>query len=328
MNRRIYGGMLAAVVCLLAGCGSAEELNTVSVRIDQYEKQAYELAEVTRMNLNPQFTVELVSENHQTKYYSAPFDGLRVKEVYVAKGDMVQSGQILLSFESKEIEDEIKELQKSTAEDALLKDHYEKLLAIGEDEGTRAALTQLTRELETKLLRISELQTQMESYSLRAELPGMVTIVAPGLKGTEVQASKTLIYLSYGDGIYKGVTNEQYDFKVGEEYKADFGNSSYAVTLLDIAADEAGKKLVFQNEIKAGEFCPWDTLNLTLAGQPLDMALSLPEECIFYLDDQAYVYQLNEQGYRKATPVTCGPTDNGMIAILSGLEEGEKVVKE
>ena len=57
-----------------------------------------------------------------------------------------------------------------------------------------------------------------------------------------------------------------------------------------------------------------------------DNALVVPAKAVTTVAGQTVVYYVDEDGLRAYKPVETGLAANGMVEILSGLEEGEAII--
>ncbi|MDC7222434.1 MAG: efflux RND transporter periplasmic adaptor subunit [Spirochaetales bacterium] len=76
------------------------------------------------------------------------------------------------------------------------------------------------------------------------------------------------------------------------------------------------------NQIKAGMFVTIKLITSTSAN-----ALTIPEEALIIRNDTQFVYLVAGEAVKK-TPVETGKKSNGLVEILSGLDEGDEVVTE
>ena len=69
-----------------------------------------------------------------------------------------------------------------------------------------------------------------------------------------------------------------------------------------------------------------DTGNITFILDSRMQVLTLPQQAVHGADGSWYVYVVNENGGRDIKWVEVGLQGNNMAEIVSGLEEGEKVI--
>ena len=94
---------------LLTGCKKAEP-ELVSTARTPYEKLAYDTTEVKKGNLTPEITLKLKAEGLEKITYDATNTELKLDKVYVAVGDKVEKGELLVSFRSDSLEEKMKSI--------------------------------------------------------------------------------------------------------------------------------------------------------------------------------------------------------------------------
>jgi len=311
---------------LLAGCGKGGDQERAKVRISEYEKITYETVSVERGDIVPTLTLEVTSDTFQRKNYFPRQDEMEVDQIYVTEGDMVTEGQTLVSFKAGDISEQITSYENQRTEDQLLIDHYTKLMEIDSEQDYTEAIKTLKQDMEVCSLYIQELNAKLESYSIKAEGNGTVIMVSDLLDYGVVNSGDNVLTLIYGTGEYYATTTDDYDFKVDEIYEATYANSTYSLRLVSIEEleGEEGRKLNFTMAIDG--VTGVEKMTMVLNKPALKDVLYVPEDCVFSVDEAAYVYTLDENGFREAVSVTVGQTIEGMTVIETGLNQGEKVV--
>ncbi len=322
-------GLVGLIICsmvLCCGCGKSKEQERANIKISEYEKITYETTSVERGDIVPTLTLEVQSDTFERKNYFPRLDEMEVDQVYVTEGDMVSEGQTLVSFKSGDISDQITDYENRLTEDQLLIDHYTRLMDIDDTQDYTESINTLKQDKEVCSLYIQELNAKLESYSIKAEGNGSVIMVSDLLDYGVVNTGDNILTLIYGTGEYYATTTEDYDFKIDEIYEATYAGKTYSLRLVSIEEPEgeAGVKLNFTMAVEG--ITGVEKMSMTLDKPKLSGVLYLPEDCIFYVDEQAYVYTLDEQGFREAVKVTVGQTIDGLTVIESGLNEGDKAV--
>lgn len=322
-------GLVGLIICsmvLCCGCSRSREQERANIKISEYEKITYETTSVERGDIVPTLTLEVQSDTFERKNYFPRLDEMEVDQVYVTEGDMVSQGQTLVSFKSGDISDQITAYENRLTEDQLLIDHYTRLMDIDDTQDYTESISTLKQDMEVCSLYIQELNAKLESYSIKAEGNGSVIMVSDLLDYGVVNTGDNVLTLIYGTGEYYATTTEDYDFKLDEIYEATYAGKTYSLRLVSIEEPEgeAGVKLNFTMAVEG--ITGVEKMSMTLDKPKLSGVLYLPEDCIFYVDEQAYVYTLDEQGFREVVKVTVGQTIDGLTIIESGLNEGDKAV--
>lgn len=335
MRKKIFISVLAALALSATGCndtGHQADNQKHQVMVSEYEKIAYEYTEVVRGDISPVLSLKLESDDIERKSYFPFKDEMEVAQVYVEKGDMVSAGDVLISFESGDISEQLKGYESKLEEIQLLIDHYTRLSAIDSTVDYTNDLKNLRKDMEVTGLYISELNAKLDSYSIKAEATGMVFLVSELLAYGTVNATDNVVTVIYGSGNYTAVTTDDYDFKVGDVYTATYGVTSYEMELISIEEDgkdvngDTKRLLTFRFVNADTVMSESDNLNIKVQKPVLKDVLYVPEETVFSVEDKSYVYLLDENGFRHAAEVKTGSTVDGNTVIESGLQEGDKVV--
>ena len=328
MKKSLVGIIICSLGCsmLLTGCGNSKEEERANVRISEYEKITYETVSVERGDIVPTLTLEVTSDTFQRKNYFPRQDEMEVDQIYVTEGDMVTEGQTLVSFKAGDISEQITGYENQRTEDQLLIDHYTRLMEIDENADYTEEIKTLKQDIEVCSLYIQELNAKLSSYSIIAEGQGTVIMVSDLLDYGVVNSGDNVLTVIYGTGEYYATTTDNYDFKVDEIYEATYANSTYSLRLVSIEKieGEEGRKLNFAMAVDG--VTGVEKMAMVLEKPALKDVLYVPEDCVFFVEEKAYVYTLDDNGFREAVSVTVGQTIEGMTVIESGLNEGEKVV--
>ena len=154
----------------------------------------------------------------------------------------------------------------------------------------------------------SELEAKLASYSIVAEGQGTILSISDYLELGPVNSNDNIITVIYGTGEYYATTTDDYDFKVDEIYEATYANSTYSLRLASIEKieGEEGRKLNFAMAVDG--VTGVEKMAMVLEKPALKDVLYVPEDCVFFVDEKAYVYTLDDNGFREAVSVTVGQT--------------------
>ena len=313
--------------CLL-GCGKKASSEEATVYINEYKKMEYETVAVERGDITPTLTLQVESDTFERKNYYPPMDEMEVDKVYVKEGDMVEAGDVMITFKSGDISEQIKSYQDRVKENQLLIDHYTNLMTIDSTLDYTADIEMLKEDMGVYNLYIQELNAKLESYNVVASGTGTVTMVSDLLAYGTVNMSDNILTIIYGTGDYYATTTEDFDFQVGEVYIATYALAQYNLELVDVEELEKDgskeKRLHFTMAMEG--ITGVEKMNMVIEKPVMNNVLYLPKEAIFDVDDVHYVYVLDENGYREAIEIEVGQNVDGLVIVEKGLNEGDKVV--
>lgn len=331
--RKTYKGLMSVLfVLVLTGCGSRERIEKARVTVGEYEKVAYEVVEVERGDITPVLSLKLTADSFQTKSYYSLYDEMEVDSVSVSVGDEIKPGDVLISFKSGNVDAQIDQYQSQVEQNNLLIEHYTKLSQLDSSVDYSEDLKRLEEDTRVAKLYIQELQARLDSYNICAEDYGSVYLLSDMLDYGVVGTSNNLITVIYRNNRFTTETTDDYAFEVGQTYVATYGVAEYELILTDI--EENGKdvngnvvrKLIFEGK-EGTNFSSRDKLTLTVNKPAIEDVIYVPKNCVFEIDEEYYVYLLDENGFREAVNVEIGDAMDEYMVIQSGLNEGDRVVK-
>ncbi|MGN0367443.1 MAG: efflux RND transporter periplasmic adaptor subunit [Wujia sp.] len=322
---------LALACCLITGCAKQKQQDLVAITIPQYEKITYETTPAVYGDIEPELCLKLMTDDFENKSYFAQQDEMKIHQVYVKEGDTVQAGDVLIDFEAEEIEEEKRSYQTRYEENQLLIEHYKKLGEIQGMEQYEESIKNVQQDQQIVQMYLQELNAKLDTYSIKAEGTGIVSIVSTSLNYGYVNAKELLVKVSYGSNEYHVETSDDYAFEIGQKFTATYGVADYEVVLTEIeelASDtDAGKKRKLTFELQDVANRPnSDFLNLTVKKPVLKNVLYVPESAVLRSNDKTYVYVMDKDGFRHGVEVTIGSTVDGYTVIESGIKEGDLVV--
>lgn len=354
-------GMLLALGSMGAiGCGSTQE-EAVVVVTDDDAGYVYSLAEVKRGNVV--LSKSLNTKYVQTKEQEVSFGegGKKIEKVYVREGDHVKVGDILAEVSIGSLEEDIARLEYEIEKEELEKsylDAHEQFELTGsyhsmayysdceeedlEEKEERDAdireSYQNQREdyeddLEFDRAQLAKLKEELASSRLYATMNGMVYTVEKDLEGTTSKKGEVIMTIIDGtDGMFEMEEPDyaQY-FHEGDmltlEIAYGAAKGTYEVMPYQIGA--WGEKQYFSiydgPENDGIEVQTTGTIYVLLDQK--ENVLYLPNECIYRADNKNYVYVLDEQNMKTVCWVETGLVGNKETEIISGLSEGDTVVK-
>ena len=337
MRKKLIIALMVTLMLGINGCGRQENLREAKVFIEDYTPKKYETIEMKKGNLQAEITLTLKAANYRRVNYHPVYDEMKVKKVNVEIGDHVKKGQVMITFESEELEKRIKSYRNSLDEHQLMLEHYTNLAALNKDKDEipnfELDINQIKESIEVDKLYIDELTARLESYSIVAEDNGTVFDMAQGLDMTTVNMGNTLVTVVYGNETFITETEEEFDFNIGDTYTAEFNSSYYNIVLDDmenIALEGSSTpkwKLTF-SAAEGTDFGYTEDMIITIKKPPMTDVNYLPKGCIHQLDEDKYYVYVMEDGFRTVRYVEIGDTVVDNTVILSGLDMDDRVVVE
>lgn len=361
--RKKGGRLMAALLMLgiLSACSAVEDGQEDMVILEQdEEKISYNLA-VARygdvlltQNVNGVFE-ELVGEE-----VFFPVAGKPVLKVYVRTGDHVKKGQLLVELADHELMRQKKTYEYQIARNETLLGYTQ----INEDYEISALWLQYLyqsgqtdKEMENLKDRVKEIQQQYQY--LREDYQDAISLNQMRLEQAEKELAEDKLYA----GVSGTVTwiQDGLDFSVSQKDTGimKIGNDEDRLFVIQgtkyLSLFEDGDS--FEVEVTAGDYAgiyqlapyqrgKWEengTMTFSLEGEygvipkgtlgkilfVLDCrenVLNLPLAAVHRADGKAFVYCLREDNTREMKWVETGLYGDSRVEIISGLEEGERVV--
>lgn len=225
--------LLIGIGGVLCGCGS-KMAQTVVINQEPYEKITYQTTLVQRGELNPSVTLKLVLEDYEEIEYKGVNEELKLDTVHVSVGDKVEKGDLLVSFDSDNIDQKIRTYEEQKKEKELLVEHYEKLMQIDAAADYEADIKMLKQDIYVAQLYIEEAQGRLADYQIVAKESGTVTEISDFLQNGYYKPGVVFMREVCGTGNYTAETEDEELFTVGEVYTAKDRVAAYEMRLLDI----------------------------------------------------------------------------------------------
>lgn len=318
--------VFACMGLFLNGCASKGQA-VVTIEQEPYEKVSYQTVQVEKGDLNPSVTLTLNIEGFEQIQYSVTDPNFELDKVYVSVGDRVEKGDLLVSFQSGDIQQEIADYEDEKKQKQLLVEHYQKLMSIDGYADYRSDISLLQEDITVAQLYIDEVKNKLENYRIVAKESGMITKISQCLRDGYFSPSKDLLTQVCGNGNYSTSTKSTDAFTVGETYTAVAGVASYELRLTDITE----QVLTFEPVSDMSSLSEADELIMTVEKPQLKDVVYVDADAVKSVggDGDApetyYVFRVKENGYREAVSVSVGDRVNKYIVITQGLSEGEKV---
>ena len=245
-------------------------------------------------------------------------------EYNVRKNDKLKEGDVIAVFDSSALDYDYKN-QKILVDDA-----YAAYTSSGSE------LSSLIYQQEK--LRLDEIQSRIDAYTIRAPYDCIVTKTESLSIGQAIEGGKAVCDVAKEDEVFVYTGDNVNLFSTGTSVKLKFGTdkaySGKVVMTPDgnsrrgginssavIAFDEGELEKILEevgNIVSAG----WVTIIPTVVEKY--NVLAVPEEAVMQFSGSTYCY-IMDNGNRVRIPVEVGETYSGYTIILSGLSEGDTV---
>lgn len=311
----------------LFGCGedSSGENATVQVVIPEYEINTYSTTRIQRGSIQPLLKLKLTPDSYEVKTYVTQKEDLEVAALYIEKGQCVKAGDIMVKFKNDDIEKHIKEYEERKEEDGILIEHFKKLQKLEGKKKYKREIKELEADREIADSYIKEQKELLESYEIRAEREGVVTLIHEDLYKGFAAFGIPVIKVASGSSNYTTSTKDSFLFAVGDIYKATLNDVVYEMKVLEVQKEGDTQHIVFEPVSDMAGITESDILDMEIEKPSIDDTLYVEKEAILTVDEKQYVFVLDELGYREAVEVTVEDVIDGYAIISSGIEEGEQV---
>lgn len=358
----VIGSMCTAFAIIVTGCaGAAKQEEAVVVVSGDETGTIYTLEEVKKgeVVLSKSLTCVYVQEQEQEAAFSE--GGKLIEKVHVQEGDFVKKGDLLAEVSVGTLEEDIAALEYRIAKNELqlgYLDTYEEFdltssyytLAYHSacenddvddweerNEDIQKSYTYQREdyqdELEFDRAKLNELRQEFENSRLYAEMDGTVYSVQSKLEGTtSVRDEVIMTIIDTSAGMFEMEEPEYAKyFQENERVKLEITYSSSAgeYEVMPYKKDTWGEKQYFNiYDGPDNEGIEVDTKgSIQMVLDRKEDVLYLPNECIYKADNKFYVYVLDEQNMQTACWVEIGLVGDTDTEIVSGLNEGDMVVK-
>lgn len=331
---------------LLTGCEKTDihEIDPISKEL--YQKTIPETYEVQRGTLQPTIRLKLTQNALKYYNYSVDLDDLEFSELKVANGDYVKAGQVLCVFKSDKIEKKVADARETLETDQMLLEHLKKLKEINFDpEKTDPEVEQYAAnislgkmyddqiaavedDIKLKQIELFESQRDLDKCIVKAREDGVITYVSDAISNGVVLKGKDILTEASGDvGFFTEVKNPDYDYQIGDVYKANSPTMEMDVKITEIEENASGSITIHFSPVNE------DVIYVSLEKFEVVIPLETMTDVVYIAnrwvyttaDDRRFVYVVDENGFRNPVYVEVGAVVDDNAVITSGLKGGEEV---
>jgi membrane fusion protein (multidrug efflux system) len=342
--KRLYFLMIPALI--LASCGEKKGNDLVSLKKERSEldakikaleagkKDSGKVVPVAVTVMKPttfkgNIEVQSVVEGDENVLASSQAGGV-VKSILVHAGQHVSAGQVLAVLDAAAQEQQI---AAAKAQLELAKTLYEKQQALwNQNIGTEVQLLQAKTQYESAQKNVGAMQSMRNMGKIVAPISGTVqtvdlkvgSTVMPGLSGIQiVNNSKLKASAMLGEN-YLGKV------KAGDPVMIALPtvNDSVRATVSFVGESVESLSRAFKVQVQlpnSPKLHPNMSCIMKIANYTNSSAMVVPISVIQKTSEGAMVY-IADGNKAKAVSVTTGRTSNGNVEVLSGLNEGDKVI--
>lgn len=350
------------MTCMLMGCGS-KAIEEPLVMVEPIKPPVtYKLSKATKGDviLSTSITCNYVQTKEQEVVF--PYGGKIVDKVYVKEGDIVNKGDILVELEVGNIEEQIIELEYEIAKTAKQLSYLDKAEEFDiedsyygyvysskmEEDDVKAwekrdnkikqrytyKREDYADKLEFDQKKLDKLKSDLANSRIYATMSGTVLSVEKDLEGSTAKKDQPVMKLvDNADGRFESteITAKDYfkeDQVVSMNIVYGTGKGDYELVPYNISG--WGDKLTF-SIFTAPDGVSIDVGTSGTIKVIIDQrqnVLTIPYGALNEADGKYYVYVLDEKDLRQVRYVEVGLIGDTDVEILSGLKEGEAVVRK
>lgn len=323
-NYKKFIAILITGSVALTGCGVLpKEEQTLAPPLVKPQKQEYELYDVVKKDITKAVKGNgtVVSSNENNLFTRE--NGKRLKTIKVKFGQMVNKGDVLLEFDTNDLESNIK-LQELSLKKAQINNDR---ASAGTDEYAKqlAAI-----DVQVEKTKLDTMKSQLQSSKLTASIGGKVDFIETLKEGDIVEPYKTLVTISdpnklqvnYKPSDTSGIAKLQTGLKVN----LSLNGKSYEGVVAQLPTSGKYKDsavIDFKDAIKDVNLGDSMELNITL--ETKKNTIVIPKQGLKNFMGNNTVEVLD--GNKKVSiDVEKGIESTTEVEILSGLKEGQKVI--
>lgn len=281
-------------------------------------------------------------------------DGLPLKKVYVTNGKIVKKGDLLISYDMKEIKNQRQMLHKCIQElqnqepiqpkETIDLPWFKKLFHRKKDEN----FTQIQNEwhawkLQTQKKKLQELKIQdatleeLEKYQeVTAPFSGQITFQAYKNNQTSIAQEKSplfsLVDTTHLDVVLFANIFQLNQLQVGDTVTVHWDNIPQKSTGTIQQISQLPDPDTQQYEMKINLSSPYENLHVGMMGTGKRTISShrdtntLPKECIVFENNETFVYTI-QNGKIQKTAIQIGITKNADVEVICGVTASDIVLK-
>lgn len=351
-------GLLAAglaMVTALSGCTQVGDTEDKRIVVEQEAPAVeYKLATVSRGDVVSFKGVRATYSQLNSQKVSFEVSGKLVSRVYVKKGDKVQKGDLLAELSGGSREAEIEQLEYQIKRNKLLleqldeTENYEisrrwleniyngKKWETDGIEGMQQNNNYSRQDLQDAISldekQLSQIRNEVRQSKIYAGMDGSVYSIKSKLEGSTTVRDEVVMEIMDSSQCLFVVSDMTYApyIKEGQllEISSMSGSGTGKLQVEPVKRDEWNDAMYFSliDSESAVDLEAGSTATINVILDERKNVLTLPTAAVHSADDKWYVYIVGEDNNREVKWVEMGLQGKEAVEIVSGLEEGEKVV--
>lgn len=353
--------LLAAASLMMTGCTSEQEEGGIVVIEHETEDIAYDfgVAELSDVYKTEKFRCTYRQMDEQEVSFS--IGGKLVDQVYVKEGESVTKGTLLAELSSEDLERSIEDLQYRISKNELSLQFLETnenneissmwvnyLYFSGKSKYDKESLdtrienlqknNKYTREdlsdaLENDRKALAQKRKDLSNSRVYAEIDGVVYKLKSNLRGTTSKADEVIMTIMDTSGCLfeTQVANADKIFREKESVSMNisYGTGAGQYELIPYDMQNWGETQLFEI-LEGPEGASIDvgtSGTMQVITDRRENVLTVPLNAVHTADGKAFVYVLGADNMREVKWVETGLYGDSNVEILSGLAEGEKVIR-
>lgn len=350
-----------SVIFLLCGCGQEEVQENLVVIEQGNEEITYNFGVVQIGDVVKTEKIRCTYRQMNEQEVSFPMSGRLVDRVYVEKGDIVKKGELLVELSSEDLERQIEDLEYRIARNELLLEYADAneandisglwvnyLYYSGMTEDDKEILDEgieniqrnyryqkedYTDSVNADRKELELLSQELKSSRIYAEMDGVVYSLKEQLEGKTAQLGEVVMtVIDTSECVFEANVPELAGyFEEGQkiEMSLSYGGTSGVYVLTPWHMDEWDDIQLFMvydgPENANPEVGASGTMQIVTGSR--ENVLCVPLNAVHDADGRKYVYVLGADNMREVKWIETGLCGDETVEILSGLEEGEKVIQ-
>lgn len=356
---QFYWMILSLVLApALIGCAPSEEAEDLVVLEQEEEAIPYNLSIASYGDVLLTEVMNVTYKELEEEELSFSVSGRLVSKVYVEEGEQVKKGQLLAELGDDDLISQAETLEYQIARNQILLEQsainedydistmwlqflYQSGQTETEQNALKSSIAQIQQQyqymredyqdaIEIAQLRLESVRKELSTNKLYAGIDGTVTWVKTGLLGTTSEAGSSVIQIK---------NDEECLFAVeGSEHASLFSENSL-VEMVISGGKNAGSYLMMPYHMEEWEDRLWFTMvdevvemetgtvgRITVVLDSRENVINIPKLAVHTANGESFVHCLGEDGLREVRWVKTGLYGDERVEILSGLEEGDRVI--
>ena len=354
---KIITAFALATTFILSSCAAPEE-EPVIILEEGDDSLDYVLATCTYDDIIATRKMECTYKKDDEQEVYFPVSGKVIDKVYVDVGTEVKKGDVLAELDIGTLEADIAYYEYSIRKNTLLlsyideeeeltiEDYYVSCYVRHTMSGEMLATSveklkeqndqkrqSYNDTLEFDRRKLAQLKKEYAQSTVTAEFDGKVSEIVEKLEGSTSNVEKCIMKIvDNSEGFFETKQSDitQY-FREGVPVQMKIitgsGKGDYELVPDDIANwGETQRFRIFSGD-NAEELEAGVKGDITFPVETKENVLCLPKDCIYKAGNDSYVYVLDDEGMRQVKWIETGLEGDEKVEIVSGLENGEKVIK-